>query len=300
VIVGIVSGTESLRARPLPTADASEWSERLRQVSALWGDGWVLRQAISLIPDGADLEAIARDVTDADALLKRLLQLERNARNNRGDVEWWRSALQSTDGELQRRAWLFSIVTVAHSAVTISLAAEIDAAVAELSPKHFRSMERALTDWTSSPSQRRLVLHDALRTGHLKCSARTLWLFRPVSTDASQEQIDKKLTGAFEELLAPGMGDRRPLLRVLGRRKTVGVNLLKGTRELLPAGAWASDIKLGAMSANTAIEVLARPEEWPAEIVGRAIQHTATQLSGLPSVGQLAEANGWFMPAEKS
>ena len=127
-----------------------------------------------------------------------------------------------------------------------------------------------------------------------------MWLLRLVSTEASQEQIDKKLAGVFDELLVAGMGDRRSLLGALGHGKTVRADSLKGTRALLPAGEWVSSIKLGALNIATAMDVLKYPEEWPVEIVGRAIQQAATQLSRLPSIAHLAEENRWLAPADES
>lgn len=88
------------------------------------------------------------------------------------------------------------------------------------------------------------------------------------------------------------------MLQVLGH-KTVKVDSLKGTREMLPAAGWVGSVKLGAMNAATTVDVLKHPEEWPVEIVGRAIPQAAAQLSQLPSIAQLAEENRWLEPADE-
>lgn len=294
LVADVVSGSEQLRTRPEPNAGASVWAARLEQISKLWGDGWLLRQSIALTPNSVDVQAIAHSVVRTDPLLARLLQHEYEARSNRGNADWWRIACQRAGDELEHRSWLFSILTVAHSKVVVTLATEVDKAVADLAPKHYRAIEAALS---TSPLGRRLVLQEELRKGQVSYSCRTLWLLRVVSTEGSQQQIDKKLVDAFRELLVAGMGDRRPLLRALGH-KTVKVESLKGTRELLH-GAWASSIKLGVLNTATANDVLKHPEEWPVEIVARAIQQAATRLSRLPPLAQLAEENRWLEPADE-
>ncbi len=69
------------------------------------------------------------------------MQWEVQVRAHRSDSDWWRSQWQATDTDLDRRTWLFSILTAAHLAVVLELAAEIDAATAALSPRHYRAME---------------------------------------------------------------------------------------------------------------------------------------------------------------
>lgn len=159
-------------------------------------------------------------------------------------------------------------------------------------------MEAAVQAFQQSSLARTLVLQEALRRAQVTYSGRTLWLLRSVSTEGARDQIDKKLQGAFAELLTPGMGDRRPLMRVLGNHKTVPIDSLENARGVLPAGGWAGEVKLGAMKVATGKRVLEHPEAWPLEVADRAIQQSAAQLAKLPPVSELAVRHRWFDPAD--
>jgi hypothetical protein len=297
LVADVVTRTEQIRIRPDATADATVWATRLAQVSKLWGDGWVLRQAVAFLPATVDMGAIATREARGDMTLTRALQREADARANRGDAKWWRKDWDAAATDLERRSWLFSILTTAHMPVVLDLATEIDTIAAALTPKHYRALEMALRSFAQSSLKRVLSLREPLRLGHVNYSARTLWLLRPIVTDGSVEQIDKKLAAVFEDLLLPGMGDRRQLVRIVGADKTIKIESLKGTRDLLPAGAWAGDIKLGLMRTPLARKILEHPDQWPTEIVGRAIQQIAGQMNHMPPIAQLAEDNKWFQIA---
>jgi len=96
--------------------------------------------------------------------------------------------------------------------------------------------------------------------------------------------------GAWSRALSVGSGTIH--------HKTIPIDSLEHARSALPAGVLAGNVKLGAMKAATVKRVLAHPEAWPLEVVDRAIQQAAAQLSKLPSVGELAERNRWFDPAD--
>ena len=91
-----------------------------------------------------------------------------------------------------------------------------------------------------------------------------------------------------------GIGDRCSVLRTIGAAKTVQIDTLRGTRAVLPVGAGAGDVKLGAMSKSTATDILNYPDLRLVGIVGRAIRHTAREMSKMPAVASLAQSNRWF------
>lgn len=296
LVADVVTGSEPLRARPQPDADGSAWQARLEQISKLWGDGWLLRQVVALVPIAMDLDGMARVVAKADPTLAKVLRGESEMRGSRKEVDWWRQQWGATTNDFEKRCWLFRILTAAQTQAVLDLGAEIDAATAGLSPKHYRAMEAAVQAFQQSSLARTLVLQESLRRAQVTYSGRTIWLLRLVSTEGAIEQIDKKMQGAFAELLAPGMGDRRPLMRVLGNRKTVPINSLENARGVLPAGGWADGVKLGAMNGATAKRVLEHPEAWPLEVADHAIQQSAAQLAKLPPVSELAVRHRWFDP----
>lgn len=300
VALDLANGTNALRAPPEDPSAVAAWASRLRTVFGLWGDGWVLRQAIAALPSALDLDVVALNLENADALLVAAVTREAGLRANRGDTVWWRNDFEHAASVLDRRMWLYSALTAARAQVVIDCAKEIDAVAADLAPKHFRSLETAIEAFAQSPLKQKMFLHEPLRLGKVSYSARALWLLRGVVTDGSRDQVDKRLVPGFADLLTPGMGDRRAVIRIVGTAKTIKIQALKGTRDVVPPGAWAGDVKLGAISSALAKDILTSPGEWPVEVVGRAIQQAAQTLNRLASVASIAKASRWFdIPAKE-
>lgn len=144
---------------------------------------------------------------------------------------------------------------------------------------------------------RELIFAEPLRLRQVEVSPRLLWLIRAVGTESTIDWVDRRLEAGFEPLMQPGMGDMRPLLRTVGSRTTVKVRQLSGSRTLLPLGGWSSDIKLGALSLESAREVLRSPDQWPGDLVQRAAEKIGTrQASKASTLAATARADGWFMP----
>lgn len=163
LVADLLSGTEQIRSRP--SADPAAWAARLEQIARLWGDGWVLRQAVALVPATIDLAHIAHVHAGKTPILAELLDEQLQIRANRANADWWRAARDRATSDLEQRAWLFSVLTAAHSQVVISLAAAINESTEALRPKHCRAMEASLDAFTHSPLLRRLTLQEALRLG---------------------------------------------------------------------------------------------------------------------------------------
>jgi hypothetical protein len=290
LLADYLNRTDPIRARLPPTATGANWLERLSQVHALWGDGWVLRQAVALAPISVDLATLG---APAPPGLARVLQQEAGRRANRANPEWWRHDWETIETPLARRCWLFSIVTVPQTRVVVELAAEIDAATAELAPRHFRSLEAAVATFSRTALHRDLLLHDPLRRGLVGYNGRSLWLLRTTTTPPGVDQIDKKLAQGFADLLVPGMGDRRQVLQAVGT--TIRADQLRGARDTLPGG-WPAATRVGALTTATANQILTEPDQWPIEVVGAAVQHASTRLARLPGIAQIAADDHWFQP----
>jgi len=295
LVADLVTASQSLSACPAHDADPAVWADRFTLIGQLWSDSWLTRQAIALLPARLDLGATSRHVAQESGIVSAL-QREEQLRAHHSDADWWRSQWQVAGEELDQRSWLFSMLTAARLSVVLQLADEINEASSTLTPRHYRAMESAIAAFIRTTLARQLALHDPLRRGQVSFSGRSLWLLRLVATDGSGEQIEKKFADAYDELLCPGMGDRRIMMRFLGQRKTTKVDGLRGSRENLPPGAWAAEVKLGAMKAATVSDVLQHPEEWPVEVVGKAIRAESAKVSRLPAIAAVAAEGLWFVP----
>lgn len=295
LLSSVVDATTRLSTPPEAEASSSVWQNRLVDIVQAWGDGWVLFQAVARLPMTLDLDTLEITVRSKEPELAARLKTEGEARANRGDVTWWRSRLTAATTDAAKREWLFAMVACANSQVVIDLASDVNDVVGALSPKYFSAVRASLRNFRGVGAGRQLILDEALRLNRVTLSARSLWLARVVSTDASVEQIDRRLTSGLGDLLNAEPGDLRDLVRVVDRSKKVPLPTFSGHRSALPSGGWASDINIGAMSTKLSNEILTRPSEWPSDLVQRAVQHVEKRmLSQVGTLAEVARANAWF------
>jgi hypothetical protein len=294
ILAQVTEAEQQLRTHPTTAASAQDWQARLTLIHAAWGDGWVLRQAIARVPLSIDLDGIASSLGNARSTLKAALSLEAGARQHRGDSDWWRGALHAAVTDLERRHWAFSLVTTAHASVVVHLHSELNTLVDELSPKHYAALRASLQAQSKLSTGRMLALADPLRLKQVTPSDRVLWLIRVLASEGSVEQIDKKLSAKIAPLLRPGSGDMRDLVRIVTPKK-IDLNEFRGARLALPAGGWASSVKLGAISKASAEEILSEPDQWPGDVVQRAVEGIEVRMAkGVPPLAAVADANRWF------
>lgn len=296
VLSMVVDATAELRIRPSGTATDADWQRRLVRIAEVWGDGWVLRQAVAAVPAGTALGTLEFLVQSEHPELHEALTTEREAREHRNDISWWSQQLVDAGDGFALRHWVFSILTCSYSPVVVALADELSGAVDKLAAKHYVAIRHAIRAFRSNLSiSRELALHDALRLNQVTFSPRTLWLAREGATEASVTWIDKRISGGFDELLTAGIGDLRELARLVGNDKVIKFDTFRGHRESLPVGGWASNIKIGSLRAKRAEEVLRNPHEWPGDLVQRAVEAVEDRmLVGLAPIGQVADADKWF------
>ncbi|WP_124390603.1 NACHT domain-containing NTPase [Rhodococcus wratislaviensis] len=290
----IINAGEELRKQPSDTE--SDWYHRLARVGEVWGDGWVLRQAIAAVPKKISFPAIALLAQARHEVLHAALITESEARAHRRDTEWWKQQLgEATDGFMIRH-WVFSLLTAAFAPVIVALASDLNRTVDELAPKHYFAIRNAISALQANPSvSRELALHDALRLNQATFSARMLWLARAGATEATVEQIDKRIAGSFGEFLATAPGDLRELARISGKTRAIKFDTFRGHRASLPTGGWASTIKLGTLSKKTAAEILQDPSQWPGDLVQRAVENVEVRmLANLTPLSKVAEDHSWF------
>jgi hypothetical protein len=295
VLAAIITATATLHTPSSTTVTDTDWYQRLTQITDVWGDGWILRQAVSAVPADISLDTVALSIKHQHEVLATVVRTEAEARHHRGDVEWWRQRLADDVGEFATQHAVFSILTCAHSSVVIALATQVSAAVDSLAPKRYRAVRHAISAFNTLPSGRPLILHDALRLNQATFSARTLWLLLPISSEATATRLTRLLVDAFEDLLAADIGDLRELPLLLGSRKTIKFETFHQHRTSLPVGGWASDVKIGALRASLAEKVLQEPHQWPGDLTQRAVEFIETRmLERLDPLAHVADTNAWF------
>lgn len=277
-------------------ASSAGWQRQLFRIATEWGDGWILRRAVSTIPGNVTILDSGALANAHNSDLARALEGEAGYRSNRGNTDWWLDALASSTSDLWRRLWLVGLLSHAHTNVVIELASFVDEIVSVMFPRHFHSVEAALHSAASSGRMRRLTIEDSLRLGQLEIiDARSLWLIRSVATTAAVERIDTRLSSRFAELLRTGAVDGLTLIEATRSKKKHKVESFQGTRGVLPPSGWASTTKLTVLSATLASDVLTNPSSWPADIVQMASDVSSSRLAKRTKpLAEVAEADGWF------
>lgn len=289
--------TAALDKLPKPTTSSSpaQWAAWLLVFDGFWNDGWVIRRALAAIPSSVDLTALASSIPSERVSLRSALKAEVAFRAGKGDLDWWRQRLSDEVSARSRQLWALSLLTDAHQQVVVALAGELSAMVDALPARNYRSLTSALAAAAKLWRPRQLNVLDELRLNKVVFSFRVLWLLRLVATEASAEQINKKLTAGFEILACFDGYDMPAIVRTVGRSKTLKIGLLQGARVALPEGGWASAIKLGAISGALAKTVLSSPDLWPRDVLELALGRVTAKLAdGSVALGEAANSAHWF------
>jgi hypothetical protein len=288
-----VAGSRS-SSRDLPDApSAFDISRRLNAVAAQWGDGWVLRRAVGLVPSGLSFDDLGAFITDDT--VRGAVEAESDYRGHKADVEWWRRALDAEASSRDRALTLLAMVRHARTEVIVTLSPRIDEVVGVLHAKHYRALESALLAGLSVASTRRLNLEDAFRLKRIDVSGAMLWLLWLVGTDASRSRIGRALHGEIENVLKAGVADGRRALDAAGGDKKFRLTVFEGTREIFPNGARVYAHELTSISSTQAKAMLRAPEAWPADIVQMAADRVAAAAAErTPPLADIAAANKWF------
>jgi hypothetical protein len=295
LLPAIVASTEELRSRPADAA-TDAWLARLTRVAELWGDGWILRQAVAALPEAMAISTMLQSVPRGQSKLRDVLAMEGAMRMHGDDGDWWRESLTRASDSLSQRHWVCSLLARAHSPVVIATGSELSAVLDRMSPKHFSALHRAVRSGATFRANP-LVLRDAIRLNQVTLSPRALLLLRDVATTASIEQIDRRLADNIEEMFSHvGRDDYlRDFARRVSSRKTIRFDTFRGHRRSFPLGGWSSDIRVGAPRPKQALDVLQQPQLWPADLVQQAAQKVeGRMLAQLPPFALEASSGHWF------
>ncbi|GAA1657593.1 hypothetical protein GCM10009806_28020 [Microbacterium flavum] len=276
------------------SASAFDLSRRLNAVAGQCGAGWVLRRAFGLVPARFDFEELGAFITTG--IVRDAFEIENLYRKNKAKLDWWRRTLESQTGSRDTALTAFAMFRHARADVIVKLAAELDAAINALDPRHYRALEGALLDGAAVASTRRVDLVDAFRLKQIDVSGPTLWLLWIVGTEAARDRIGRVLSGALAEILRAGLTDgRRPVAAAHGGRK-LKLEVFEGTRGVFASGANLNPNRLVSITPTQAKAMMRAPENWPTEIVQIAADRLATRAAETTAaLADVANSNRWFV-----
>lgn len=261
----------------------AEGVDSLAAVAGVWGDGWVLRRAISSLPSTTDLARVT-----SNPHLNTALRAEHSFRTHSDDARWWLDALRTAATDTERDLRVVGLLSHARQDVLIESIAQLEQSVGAMSPTQYSAVSDALVTGHGVSRGRRLPLDEAVRVGTIRTTGRVLWLIRAVSTEP-RGWIDKQLERSLADVAAAGI-DPTQLFAAVHPRRTVGVDIVRGaTLEELPP-----TVKLEALTASRVNEVMSTPELWPVRIVESAISMLAAKKDAqLQPLAKVARDDSW-------
>jgi hypothetical protein len=148
-----------------------------------------LRHAIATVRADLDLQRLA-DRAGADApTLASAASWEHDARSHNKDAQWWQQSLSSCESDLDRRHWVFSVLSIARPQAVLEVTPRLNEVVSALSPKHYAAVRYSLGWFTKSAVARELVFAEPLRLRQVEVSPRLLWLIHVVGTEELAREI---------------------------------------------------------------------------------------------------------------
>jgi hypothetical protein len=288
----VLTATTKLRVLGDPTR-WEDWDERLGVLAEAWGDGWVLRRATAIVPNGVDLVGVATRATSDP--LRVAARREAQFRAHAADAGWWAGELSAAHDPGAQALALIAVLERARGAVVTALCEQIDTMVHGLEPKRFRAVEEALLAGTVFHRSRALDVHDDIRLGRLKVSGRSLWLIWMVGGDSTREWISANFDRNLQDALLAGTGQGRRAITATPSTRRLKLDTFEGMRTSLPPGGWAAEGRLASLTSNRAKEFLLNPGRWPADLVQLAADHLADASAlKVPALADVAATDKWF------
>lgn len=288
-------GATAFSNRSFDPSSLEAWQTRLLAVAETWGDGWILRRAVSTIPSDVEISAIATSVRAKSPALAAAAATEATFRSNRGDEEWWQKHLASIATPRDLMLGIVALLEQAHPSVVISLASAFDTLVQQLEPKRYLAVEHALQMDVASRRIRPLALQEALRLRQINLSGRTLWLIHIIGTASTRDRVGPLLEPQLDDVFKAGVNDGREAVAAARTARKLKLEIFRGARRSLPPGGWADESALAAMPQTIAGEILADPGNWPTDLVQMAIDRlTIRQGNRTKPLADVATTNRWF------
>jgi hypothetical protein len=291
----ILRGATAASIRSFDPSSLEAWQTRLLALAEAWGDGWILRRAVSTIPSDVEISAIATSVRVKSPALAAAATAEAAFRSNRGNEKWWREHLVSLATPRDLMLGTIALIEHAHASVFTPLASTFDALVQKLEPKRFLAVEHALQMDVAARRARPLALQEALRLRQVNLSGRTLWLIHIIGTASTRSRVGPLLEPQLEDVFKAGTTDGREAVAVARTTRKLKLEIFRGARRSLPPGGWADESAIAIMTQTTAAEILTDPVNWPTDLVQMAIDRlTIRQGNRTKPLADVATSNRWF------
>nr|AXV46306.1 HNH endonuclease, ATP-binding protein [Arthrobacter sp.] len=289
----IEQASQSLRSDPCGPSSSADWDQYLSTVADAWGDGWVLRRAVSMSPATIDLSSIS--IRTQSAPLTTAAQTEANYRENKSKAAWWREHFTTTSSQLELMLGVLALLKVARTSVIIDLADVLDTVVHGFDVKQFQTVERALHREAISGQGRTLNMQEALRLRKVDLSGRLLWLVWIVANDSTRDRIPLHLEEDLQDVFLAGTANGRAAVAAARTTRKLKVDIFNGARDSLPLGGWADQAQVAPMTLKTARLIIEGPDAWPADLVQLAVDKLgARAATRTPPLADLSAEKRWF------
>lgn len=289
----ILEGTRSLRTDHSELDDDNDWLEYLSAIANVWGDGWLLRRAVSMTPDTIDLALIALRAQSES--LTRAGKDEADFRRNRADATWWQEKLGRKVDQASIALTIIALLSTARSSVVTQLASNLDQALAEVDSKTYRAIEHALHRDATTHRAGPLDISEALRLQQISLSGRALWLAWIIGSDSTRGRIPARLEPQIHDVFLAGTYEGQAVVNAARSTRKFKLDIFRGARSSIPIGGWADPAHLVTMPIKTAQLILENPGDWPADLAQIAVDKLSSRAAARTRpLAEVATSNNWF------
>ncbi|MEH1017809.1 hypothetical protein V6U90_32680 [Micromonospora sp. CPCC 206060] len=299
-------GTQTLDAQSLTTGlkaahQAGEWASNepwaylLEIIATGFGDSWLLREALIIVPDDLSPTESGSPRLTPGAEPAALAAWLRLARHHNDDESWWLEQASRLDGGLAARTWVVTLVLFAKAAVLLACIPTLNRVLRGLTGHEAATTVATVYRYAKHLAPRRLDLHGPLRSRAAAPSPLAALLLFRIAYDTTQPELARIVTEQVAELLSLHSDVTEPALQIVGdyQRRALRPTMFDGTRSQIDPGMLRG-IDVANVSVAAATRILSQPGRWPAELVATANLALAAELSKQPPLATVARDQRWF------
>jgi hypothetical protein len=275
--------------------EAKAWHDSLDAVAGVFGgDCWAVREAVLATPElalsaGSVTPSLSVGATWRDVALWRAKAVE-----HRSNPDWFIGEGAKCSDGLARMSFAVFALTATKPSVLPSVLGAVDDVLRPLDLHEWAVTSAALHRYAShsvAPSE--IGMTDPLRLQKVTPSARLAVLLWHLSNEATRTRLVRHVVPELEALWGCGFSVTSVLLACLEIwDKKVPVSKFNGSRFDVPTGAVQLD-RITQVTLPVAERILARPQEWPTDLVRAAVDRLSSRLANQVPVLEVAHAGGW-------
>jgi hypothetical protein len=276
----------------------SSWVHLFSLLVSGFGDSWLLRQSILIMPPTIVLPNAERPRLASGAQPEAVASWLRQAQHHKDDAQWWGAQCPSADDSVAARTWLAALILMAKANVVGACLGQVGELLSAFPAHVSASILEFIRRFYSESAPRRLDLYAPLHGRTLKPSPLTAILLYDAAFDTTRAELFPVIFEHITEIVAIRSDVTAMVLSIVAEHQTkpLRLNAFAGTRAQVFPGQLTTSPKFALLTESQAARVLSNPEQWPVDFVITAIRVITAGLGHQRPLADVAQASQWFAP----